>query len=370
MYIIRKIRGKDLYSVKNIKTGEFHSKGSSKEDAKRQVRLLNAIDHGFVPTKMKGGAKMNPIVSQMVNYLKTLYPVKTLHSIGLEILKLTNHKISGGSRSTKITNTAKYIIGAIGTTLAITVAMILLSSEKEEENKPMQPYVRPSNSLYDVLNKPYDTYDNLKGGAMNSTVKRMVDYLKMLYPSKTLHSVANEILKLTNHKIGGMRGGKTTSAYSIAKYVIATIGVALAIAVAVFLLSQDKNKDVETIPSPIKVSNEIFNTPVNEQVIGVNIPERKRIVSVFDDPNSEAYKERERYRQIAKEPIIIPDLKPLPKSQPKPTPAPKPIPKGQTASNKSEVQRTRERLAEIEKKNAKIKADMDRQQLMNHLYND
>ena len=362
---IRKIRNKDLYKVINTETKEVHSKGSSKEDAKRQVRLLNAIDHGFVPTKMKGGASMNPIVSQMINYLKTLYPVKTLHLIGLEILKLTNHKISGGSRSTKITNTAKYIIGVIGTTLAITVAMILLSYEKEEENKPIQPiqpYVRPSNSLYDVFNKPYD---NLKGGAMNSTVKRMVDYLKMLYPAKTLHSVANEILKLAGHKAGGMRGGKSTSAYSIAKYVIATIGVALAIAVAVFLLSQDKNKYVETLPSPIKASNEIFNTPANEPVV-----ERKRIVSVFDDPNSEAYKERERYRQIAKEPIIIPPS-PAPRlPAPKPAPAPKPIPKGQSASNKSEVQRTRERLAEIAKRDAKNKADMDRQKLMNHLYND
>jgi hypothetical protein len=52
---IRKIRNKDLYKVFNSETGEIHSKGSTKENAKKQKRLLNAIDNGFIP-KMKGGA--------------------------------------------------------------------------------------------------------------------------------------------------------------------------------------------------------------------------------------------------------------------------------------------------------------------------
>jgi hypothetical protein len=43
-YKIRKLRNKDLYQVKNAKTGEIHSKHSTLSDAKKQVRLLHYID--------------------------------------------------------------------------------------------------------------------------------------------------------------------------------------------------------------------------------------------------------------------------------------------------------------------------------------
>lgn len=43
-YKIRKLRNKDLYQVKNSKTGEIHSKHSTLMNAKKQVRLLHKID--------------------------------------------------------------------------------------------------------------------------------------------------------------------------------------------------------------------------------------------------------------------------------------------------------------------------------------
>lgn len=43
-YKIRKLRNKDLYQVRNIKTGEIHSKHSTLQDAKKQVSLLYRID--------------------------------------------------------------------------------------------------------------------------------------------------------------------------------------------------------------------------------------------------------------------------------------------------------------------------------------
>ena len=49
MYKIRKIRNKNLYSVKNIKTDKIHSYATTKTKAINQVRLLNSIDHGFIP---------------------------------------------------------------------------------------------------------------------------------------------------------------------------------------------------------------------------------------------------------------------------------------------------------------------------------
>ena len=54
-YLIRKIRNKSCYAVKNIETGHLHSKCTSLEKAKKQKRLLEAIDHGWKP-------KSSPVV--------------------------------------------------------------------------------------------------------------------------------------------------------------------------------------------------------------------------------------------------------------------------------------------------------------------
>lgn len=44
MWKIRKLRNKDLYQVKNYKTGEVHSKHSTLQNAKKQVRLLYMLE--------------------------------------------------------------------------------------------------------------------------------------------------------------------------------------------------------------------------------------------------------------------------------------------------------------------------------------
>jgi len=94
----------------------------------------------------------------------------------------------------------------------------------------------------------------MKGGVrLDPIAKNMLDALKFMYPESTLKSVANEILKLTgNKKSGGAR--KKTSAYDIAKYVIATIGIALAIALAVYILGKTP---VES--EPIRISHEPYS---------------------------------------------------------------------------------------------------------------
>ena len=43
-YQLRKIKNKNLYSVKNLLTGEYHSYGTSKKNAEAQIRLLYMID--------------------------------------------------------------------------------------------------------------------------------------------------------------------------------------------------------------------------------------------------------------------------------------------------------------------------------------
>ena len=42
---LRKIKNKNLYSVKNILTGEYHSYGSSKKNAKKQIKLLYMLEN-------------------------------------------------------------------------------------------------------------------------------------------------------------------------------------------------------------------------------------------------------------------------------------------------------------------------------------
>ena len=52
-YTIRKVRGRPCYRVKNRRTKRVLSKCTSKKNAKAQIRIIAAIDNGFVPTKMR-----------------------------------------------------------------------------------------------------------------------------------------------------------------------------------------------------------------------------------------------------------------------------------------------------------------------------
>jgi hypothetical protein len=47
-YVIRKVRGRNLYSVKNPVTGKIHSKATTKKKAEAQVRLLWGINRGRI----------------------------------------------------------------------------------------------------------------------------------------------------------------------------------------------------------------------------------------------------------------------------------------------------------------------------------
>jgi hypothetical protein len=64
---IRKLRNKDLYQVKNTKTGEVHSKHSTLQDAKKQVRLLYMIEKQKEIDKIK--LPVNPF-EDLKTYLK------------------------------------------------------------------------------------------------------------------------------------------------------------------------------------------------------------------------------------------------------------------------------------------------------------
>lgn len=52
-YKIRKLPNKEKYRVYNTETKEIKAFGTSYIKAKAMVRLLNAINHGFMPTKLK-----------------------------------------------------------------------------------------------------------------------------------------------------------------------------------------------------------------------------------------------------------------------------------------------------------------------------
>lgn len=44
-YAIRKVKNKNEYNVKNTKTGVVHSKATTLENAKKQVKLLYMVDN-------------------------------------------------------------------------------------------------------------------------------------------------------------------------------------------------------------------------------------------------------------------------------------------------------------------------------------
>jgi hypothetical protein len=43
-WVIRKLKNKDLYSVKNAKTGAVRARGTTLKKAKAQVRLLYSLE--------------------------------------------------------------------------------------------------------------------------------------------------------------------------------------------------------------------------------------------------------------------------------------------------------------------------------------
>lgn len=48
-YTLRKLPGQPKWRVYNKKTKQIHAKATTHSKALRQIRLLNAIDHGFKP---------------------------------------------------------------------------------------------------------------------------------------------------------------------------------------------------------------------------------------------------------------------------------------------------------------------------------
>jgi len=67
VYKIRKLRNKDLYQVKNAKTRQIHSKHSTLQDAKKQVRLLYMVDKQKEINKIK--LPVNPF-EELKTYFK------------------------------------------------------------------------------------------------------------------------------------------------------------------------------------------------------------------------------------------------------------------------------------------------------------
>ena len=52
-YATKKVRGKDCYKVYNKKTKRVYSRCATKDNAKKQIRLLRAIEYNknFVPNR-------------------------------------------------------------------------------------------------------------------------------------------------------------------------------------------------------------------------------------------------------------------------------------------------------------------------------
>ena len=153
VYKIRKIRGKDLFSVKNIETGKIHAHATSKANAKKQVKLLQAIDHGFIPSSkdLEGG------------YL------------GETLVNLYN-RVRGRRRNA-------------------------VAPAPPENPNPIGPLFEPVNLTPEIDYRgsrvtPEELFGPRGRGRINPTVQTILIYLKSLYPHKTLMSVATEILKL------------------------------------------------------------------------------------------------------------------------------------------------------------------------------
>ena len=126
-YILRKVRNQSLFSVKNAQTGQIHSQHSTKTNAMNQIKLLNAIDHGFIP--QQGGARpqLSSIAKKMLSYLESMYSASYLQQVAKDILKLTGHKSGGAKSSKKASEIATYVISSLGAALAAALALFIIS---------------------------------------------------------------------------------------------------------------------------------------------------------------------------------------------------------------------------------------------------
>jgi hypothetical protein len=276
VFIIRKIRGKELYSVKNKETGKIHAHATTKANAKKQVKLLQAIDHGFIPSGNSEDLEGGYFGETLVNAATNLYnratrsrrrvapeedPDAFVDPLFTSMNNfLTNHQ--GDYRRLRY-NLIHNINGVLHEIEEIRRPMNLeYNVAFYLDNNLLRRFIERLNTSPNLVNLPLDADDRRQpigdntsqgsndsrrpsstgSGRMNSTVKTMITYLQSLYPHKTLISVANEILKLTGHQMSG-RGRKSIKASEIAKYVIAAIGTALAIAVALFLLNREEEDD-------------------------------------------------------------------------------------------------------------------------------
>jgi hypothetical protein len=172
-YLLRKVRNQEAYMVKNAHTGQVHSHHASRSNALKQIRLLHAIDHGFVPTARRGGARVNPKVKKMYDYLSSLYPKKTLLSVANEIIKLS--KGGGAGRASDI---AKYIISAIGVALAVALAIFIQSQSQPSHNAPHHPPHHPPHyeEIYPNAPPHPPSYEDLYGYEPSAPPKQDIGY--------------------------------------------------------------------------------------------------------------------------------------------------------------------------------------------------
>lgn len=63
-YKIRKLPNKNLYRLSNVDTGYIYAKSTTLEKAKSQMRLLNAIDHGYIPSNSKRGRRRSSSIKR------------------------------------------------------------------------------------------------------------------------------------------------------------------------------------------------------------------------------------------------------------------------------------------------------------------
>lgn len=163
-YVIRKLRNQPTFSVKNAISGVVHSLHSTKANATKQVKLLNAIDHGFVPTKMKGGAMpvLPAAAKKMLTYLKPLYSVKTLKQIGDRVLALLSKKKGGmrGESSSLVGSVASFIINSLDYATAYALGLYLSAlSGGEYKAKDTANYIYNKPREMDIIkNNTFEYY--------------------------------------------------------------------------------------------------------------------------------------------------------------------------------------------------------------------
>ena len=180
-YKMRKIRGKDLYKVWNSETGDVKSAGSTKKDAKAQMRLLRDLEGGALPADKVKKLIDNSYTNEMIDNIDGYEIDRELSDGRVKVYKdqnsdqaIVTHRGSSGWRDW--TDNVRYILKDEFEDTAT------YKKHEKKQKKAIDKY--GANNIINVGHSRGALYAEQMN--KNQPVKEVITYNKLVVPKEVL----------------------------------------------------------------------------------------------------------------------------------------------------------------------------------------